>query len=86
MTTANKQDNRSKSEIMRAMLMISGFMLSCGRAEAAVDKLSETIDMLDIIIAEEKALEEARRHILTAKIDRMQQQLDAARERQQAES
>ena len=67
MTIANKQDNRSKSEIIRAMLMISGFMISCGREQVGVEKLSQAIDMLDIIIEEEKALEEARRHILTAK-------------------
>ena len=85
MTIVNKQDDsRTNSEIMRAKLMLAGFMLSCGREDNAVVKLSETIDMLDTIIAEERALEEARRHILAAKIDLMQRQLDNAKERQQA--
>jgi hypothetical protein len=85
MTIVNKQDDsRTNTEIMRAKLMLAGFMLSCGREGNAVAKLSETIDMLDTIIAEERALEEARRHILAAKIDLMQRQLDNAKERQQA--
>tara|TARA_R110002153_G_scaffold25210_7_gene80218 strand:+ start:1677 stop:1892 length:216 start_codon:yes stop_codon:yes gene_type:complete len=69
MTTANKQDNRTKSEITRAMLMISGFLISCGREQDGVEKLSQAIDMLDTIIADERALEEARRHILKAQIE-----------------
>lgn len=57
MTISNKQnDTKTSNELMRAKLNIAGFMLTCGRGQDAADKISETLDMLDLLIAEEVKL------------------------------
>ena len=57
MTISNKQnDTKTDAEVMRAKLNIAGFLLTCGRGQDAADKISETLDILDLLIAEEAAL------------------------------
>ena len=49
-------DTKTSNELMRAKLMKAGFFLTCGRGQDSADMISETLDMLDLLIAEESAL------------------------------
>tara|TARA_B110000977_G_scaffold133899_1_gene170483 strand:- start:141 stop:338 length:198 start_codon:yes stop_codon:yes gene_type:complete len=57
MTISNKQnDTKTDAEVMRAKLNVAGFLLTCGRGQESADMISQAIDILDLIIAEEAAL------------------------------
>ena len=49
-------DTKTSNELMRAKLNAAGFLLTCGRGQDSADMISQTLDMLDLLIAEEAAL------------------------------
>ena len=51
-----KTDTKTSNELMRTKLMKAGFFLTCGRGQDSADMISETLDMLDLLIAEEAVL------------------------------
>tara|TARA_R110000782_G_scaffold164279_1_gene256297 strand:- start:150 stop:335 length:186 start_codon:yes stop_codon:yes gene_type:complete len=57
MTISNKQnDTKTDAEVMRSKLNAARFLLTCGRGQECADMISQTIDMLDLLIAEELEL------------------------------
>ena len=57
MTISNKKnETKTDAELMRAKLNVAGFLLTCGRGQDAADMISQTLDMLDLLIAEEAEL------------------------------